>query len=116
MARKGKLQTNAVKGNGDKDLRSLVVLVVIASVSFYVSNLYLASGPKLSEYQDCSEASDLSIIDLPKAIVSDALKKLDAKCGTGFAKKMDYKSSVKGVATSLMKCGNAFQVKITQTT
>ena len=112
MARKAKLQTKllARKGNADNDLRSFVVLVVIASVSFYVANLYLTSGPKLSEYQDCDEASDLSIIDLPKAIVSDALKKLDAKCNTEFAKIMNYKSSVKGVATSLMKCGNAFQV------
>ena len=108
MARKAKLKTNAVKGSGDKDLRSSW-LCNIASVLLCRKPIF-DKWPKLSEYQDCSEASDLSIIDLPKAIVSDALKKLDAKCNTEFAKIMNYKSSVKGVATSLMKCGNAFQV------
>ena len=108
MAKKKKTKNS--NNSTTKNKNDVLIIILIACVTFYIANLYFNSGPKFMDYEECAEASVLTILDLPKAIISDGLKKLDKNLNADFAAKFNYPSSVKGVAISLMKCGNAFQV------
>ena len=77
--------------------------IAIAGVCFFAAYMYLTNGPSLSAYSECTETQDMTIVDLPKAIVSDGLKKFGYDLFPGT-------STVEGTAKNLMKCGRAYQV------
>ena len=91
----------------DERMRSQVAaFVVIACLSFYSAYQYITNGPDLRDYQSCSDAANLRLIDLPLTVVSDGFRKADRALNvTSFTSFFSTEQSVEDLAKSLMACG-----------